>query len=150
MVAHLYLAVALSAYLYSLTGMLFFNSNAMLLGMLVFLMTGVIQCVKHGFRSTPMHLEKLWKFVVPSFIILFFLTLALSIPHGGAPESNGLPVWTIRETYSFTRGEEEMPRWRFVAIGTCFFLAWHILGMAFAAEQWADMRLASKSDSQHR
>jgi hypothetical protein len=76
--------------------------------------------------------------IVPLFVVLFVATAALS--YGlGAPDAGGAPVFAARAKYRFTRGEE-VSRARFVAVGMCFHLAWHLMAIGFAAEQWASLR----------
>lgn len=116
----------------------------MVLGLLAFCLMFIVGVIRHGFRRQPSHFKGLWTVVLPLFGILLLTTIVLSLGRG-APKTGGLPVFAKREHYLFTRGEE-VSRARFVAVGTCFSLAWHVFAMAFAVEQWA----ASKAGAPKR
>jgi hypothetical protein len=110
----------------------------MVLGFFAFSLMFIVGVTRHGLHRQPFHFKRLWTFVFPAFAILFLSTILLSLGLG-APKTGGLAVFATRERYLFTRGEEAS-RARFVAVGTCFNLAWHIFGMAFALEEWASIK----------
>jgi len=139
LLANLYLALLLVLYLASLLGILFVSQSAASLGLIAFLLMFLVSVIPHGFQRRPVILKRLWKVVLPAFAILFVTTLLLSLDRG-APKTGDLPIFAKRDHYLFTRGAE-VRRARFVAVGTCFSLAWHLFVMAAAAEQWAAFRL---------
>lgn len=138
LLANLYLALLLILYSTSLLGVLFVSQSAMALGLIAFCLMFIVGAIRHGFRRQPSHFKRLWAFVFPAFAILLLTAILLSLGRG-APKTGALSVFARREKYLFTRGEEAS-RARFVAVGTCFNLAWHIFAMTFAAEQWAAAR----------
>ena len=140
--ANLYLAVLLTFYVASLLGVLFLTESAMLLGLLAFALSFIVGVIQSRFQRRPIVLKHLWAIVFPTFIVLFVITVVFSATLG-APETENLPVFAERQTYRFTRGQE-VSRARFVLVSTCFCLAWHIFGMAIAAEQWANWRQRMK------
>ena len=142
LLANLYLALLLVLYLASLLGVLFVSQSAMILGAIAFLLMFLVSVIRHGFKRQPCVLKRLWKVVFPAFAILFVTTILLSLDRG-VPKTGDLPIFAKRDKYLFTRGEEAS-RARFVAVGTCFNLAWHVFAMAFAAEQWAASRRPAK------
>jgi hypothetical protein len=138
MLATLYLSLLIGLYLASLIGVFFLSDSAVLLGALAFLLMFIVGVVQQGFQRRPIRLKLLWKFVFPCFAALFLTTLMLSWSLG-APRMQNRPVFAQRDHYYFTRGGE-VSRARFVATGVCFYLAWHVFAVAFAAEHWAALK----------
>jgi hypothetical protein len=137
-IADLGLAALLALYLASLAGILFVSHSAVLLGFVAFALTFLVGVFQHGFQRQPIRLKRLWVVVGPAFAVLF-ITGALLTGATGGPETGDLPIFATREKYVFLR-HGEVSRFRFVAAGCCFYLAWHALAMAFAGEQWAALR----------
>ena len=140
--ATLYFSLLMCLYLASLFGVLFLFPSALLLGGLAFMLMIIVGIAFNGFRTRPIRLKLLWKCVAPCFAGLFVATVVLSWSRG-APKMEQRPVVAERDHYYFTRGGE-VSRARFVATGVCFYLAWHLFAVAFAAEQCAALRTAQK------
>ncbi len=124
------------AYLLSLFGVLFVSGRAWLVGLAAFLGTFGTFFFRKGawFARRPFVWPSLWRVLGPLFVVLFFVSVLLSLGLG-APELGDAPVLASREQYPFSRGTE-VPRWRFVLVGLASHLAWHLLGIGFTLENW--------------
>jgi hypothetical protein len=138
LLANLFLAFLLTLYAVSALGMLFVGQAFMFFGIVAFLLMFLVGVLTQGFQKRPIVLKRVWYVIAPLFAGLFLTTILLSA-NRGAPKMQNAPVFATREKYQFTRSEE-VSRARFVSVGVCSTLAWHLLAMGFAAEQWASLR----------
>lgn len=135
---NLFLAFLLTLCAISALGILFVGQAFMVFGIIAFLLMFLVGVLTQGFQRRPILLKPIWFVLAPFFVGLFLTAIILSSDRG-APKMEKHSVFATREKYQFTRGEE-VSRTRFVTVGVCFTLAWHLLVMGFAAEQWASLR----------
>ncbi len=135
--ANVFLAFLLSLYLASLLGMLFVSNAFMALGVVAFLLMFLVGILTQGFKRRAIQLKRVWIVIAPLFVVMFATTAILSSGLG-APKTENMSVFVERARYQFTRGEAS--RTRFVTVAVCSALAWHLLAIGFAAEQWASFR----------
>jgi hypothetical protein len=135
---NLFLVVLLALYAVSALGILFVDQAFVFFGIVAFLLMFVVGVLTQGFQKRPILLKRIWFVLAPLFVGLFLTTIILSSGRG-APKLEKDSVFATREKYKFTRSEA-VSRIRFVTVGVCFTLAWHLLAMGFAAEQWASLR----------
>ena len=135
--ANIFLAFLLMLYLTSLLGMLLLGHAFMLFVIVAFLLMFLVGILTQGFQRRAIMLKRAWMVIAPLFVVLFATTAILSSGLG-APKTENASVFAKRETYYFTRGEAS--RARFVAVAVCSTLAWHLVAIGFAAEQWVSLR----------
>jgi len=138
LLGNLFLLFVLTLYTASLLGMLFINHAFMFFGIVAFLLMFLVSVLTQGFQKRQLRLKRVWLVIAPLFVALFVTTIVLS--RGlGAPQTENESVFAKRDKYRFTRGGE-VSRGRFIAVSVCSTLAWHLLAIGFAAEQWASFR----------
>jgi hypothetical protein len=138
LLVNLFLLFVLTLYAASLLGMLLIGHAFMFLGIVAFLLMFLVTVLTQGFQKRHLRLKRVWIVIAPLFVVLFVTTIVLS--RGlGAPQTENESVFAKRDKYRFTRGGE-VSRGRFIAVSVCSTLAWHLLAVGFAAEQWASFR----------
>ena len=138
----------LLAFAVTFVGYLFISDRFQLLGMAAFLVLVVVSLLMNRgaerVGTSPRHSKHAsWRAHLSHAGILLFAIAFLSLffldrGNLGPPKTEGLPLLATRPAYLLTRGQTE--RWRFVAIGLIFSLAWNSFAIVVVVTQWRRWR----------